>query len=123
MLIAVLRGDEKAAKKAKQIDEQGRASTTVINAYELLFGAKISAKREKNLYEARRLLSKLDIIYFTEDAAEKASDIHSELTRKGRQLDLRDIFIASMAIANGKKLVTNNAQHFSKIRQLKTERW
>ncbi|MBI2578890.1 MAG: type II toxin-antitoxin system VapC family toxin [Candidatus Aenigmarchaeota archaeon] len=120
--MAILRGNEQALEKSKSIDEEGKAFTTSINAYEILFGAKKS-KKEANLEESRKILAKLLMLPFDEKASEKASDIHKELSQKGTQLDLRDIFIASIAISNGCSLVTRNTKHFSKIKELKTEKW
>ncbi len=121
-LIAILRNLPGAQELAERIDERGKAATTSINAYEILFGAKKLGNEDK-ITEARKLLGKLNVLYFDEASAEKSSEIHAELSKKGEQLDLRDIFIGSIALANGCSVVTRNVKHFSKIKGLKVEKW
>lgn len=122
ILIAILRGDRSVLPFIKKLDEEGKDFTTSVNAFEILFGAKKSNK-EKNIEESRKLLAKLEILRFDEKAAEKASDIFSELSKKGEQIELQDLFSASIAIANGCRLVTRNIKHFSRIKELETEKW
>lgn len=121
-LIGILRNSAGAEALAEKLDEKGKTATTSINAYEILFGAKKSGM-EDNLAETRKLLGKLNVLYFDEEVAEKASEIHSELSKKGEQLDLRDIFIGSIALVNGCSVITRNVKHFSKIKGLKVEKW
>jgi tRNA(fMet)-specific endonuclease VapC len=122
-LIAILRGEEAVKKKIAEIDEECKAFTVSINAFEILYGALRSSKKEKNLKEAKRLLNSLDILTLDYKAAEKASEIQSNLTEKGKGIGLKDLFIASAAITNGCTLVTKNTKHFSKIGELKLEAW
>lgn len=121
-LIGVLRNSPGAKELSEKLDEKGKAATTSVNAYEILLGAKRVDDKNK-LEEARKLLGKLVILYFDERAAEKSSEIHAELSKTGAQLDLRDIFIGSIAFVNGCSIVTRNTKHFSKIKELKIEKW
>lgn len=121
-LVAVLRGDESVKQKMEAIDEGGGACTTSINAFEILYGALRSSNREKNLREAKSLLSALDILPFDYTSAEKASEMQAGLVEKGEQVGLKDVFIASAALTRGCSIVTKNTKHFSKI-GLKVEGW
>ncbi len=123
LLIAILRGDKDTEKVINFLDLEGGAATTVINAYEILFGAKKSAHKEGNVKEARRLLAKLHIMDMTLDAAERASEIHAKLSSEGNIIDLRDIFIASIALSHGTKIVTRNEKDFKRVDNLEIERW
>ena len=121
-LIGILRNSPGAVELTDRIDKTGKGSTTSINIYEILMGAK-RMKREDKILEARNLLGKLDILYFDGKAAEKASSIHAEISLKGEQLDIRDIFIGSIAMANGCSVTTRNVKHFSKIKGLTVKKW
>lgn len=121
-LIAVLRGDERVKRKMEEINEEGGACTTSINAFEILYGALRSSKRDKNLREAKGLLSALEILPLDYGSAEKASELQVGLIEKGEQIGLKDMFIASTAFTRGCSIVTKNAKHFSKM-GLKVEEW
>lgn len=122
-LISILRGDKSVEKKMIEIDAEGSASTVSINAFEILYGALHSAKKEKNLKEAKRLLNSLEVLPLDYRVAEKASEIQSNLTEAGEGIGLKDVFIAATAITNRCTLVTKNTRHFSKIGELKLEAW
>lgn len=117
-----MRGDENAISYMEKIDREGRMSTTSINAYEILFGAGLS-KIPENSEETVKLLGKLDILPFDTNAAERASEIHSTLSSNGQQINIKDILIASIAIVNEMILVTRNIKDFSRIKDLKIEKW
>ena len=121
-LIGILRGTPDAKLLYERLDVMGKAATTSINAYEILMGAKKTGDENK-LAEARKLLGRLDVLYFDGASAEKASEIHADLSKKGEQLDMRDIFIGSIALSNGCSIVTRNVKHFSKIKKLEIEKW
>lgn len=123
ILVAILRGNTDAKQTGIILDEEGGAYTTVISAYEILFGAKISENKKENIEDTKKLLSKLDIIDMNYDSAEKASDIHAKLHEEGKIIDARDIFIAAIALSRGCELITRNEKDFSRIKGLKIERW
>ena len=122
ILIALLRGDKTTLPFVQRQDDEGRASTTSINAFELLFGAKKSGNQQ-NIDATRTLLAKLDILPFDENASEIASDIFSTLSNTGQQIELPDLFSASIALAHGATFVTRNTKHFSRIKELTLEQW
>ena len=49
--------------------------------------------------------------------------IKAELKRKGEIINDSDLFVASIAIGNEMRLVTNNDRHFSRIEDLVIENW
>ena len=122
ILVGILRNNEDAIKMSHKIDEEGGAFTTSINAFEILAGARLSLK-QKNIDEAKKLLAKLGILNFDEKSADKASQLLGELKKSGKIIDFKDIFIASISIENGCKLVTRNIKDFSKIKEIAIEKW
>ena len=71
--------------------------------------------REKNLEDIENFMSKVKILNFDELASRKASAIYKGLKRKGKVVDYRDLFIASICIVNHCKLATFNKKHFEHI--------
>ena len=75
--------------------------------------------RETNLEEVKNFVSIFNIISFDDSSAIKASEIFKELKKKGKMIDINDIFIASVCIVNNCLLATFNKRHFENIKELK----
>lgn len=89
--------------------------TTSITVFELWFGA-----RTPNAMETvEKLLWGIPILPFTDDAAIIAAKEQNRLRKKNQQIDIRDLFIASIAIANDLPFVTLNEKHFNHFSSLR----
>jgi predicted nucleic acid-binding protein len=55
--------------------------------------------------------------------AEKAAKIQAELRKKGKEIGHTDTLIAGIAIASNLELITNNTEHFKRIKGLKIANW
>jgi len=72
-LVALIRGQADAVKRAEEIDSEGlRKTTTPINAFELYLGAHLSEKREENLELVRDLLLSMQLMEFDERGCDTA---------------------------------------------------
>ena len=69
------------------------------------------------------LLPAVNIIGFDTKAAYVCGRIRAELEKRGTPLDLADLEIAAIAIANNLILVTNNVRHFERVPLLQYENW
>ncbi len=69
------------------------------------------------------LLPAVNIIGFDSKSAYICGRIRAELEKRGTPLDLADLEIASIAIANNLILVTNNLRHFKRVPLLQYENW
>lgn len=87
--------------------------TTAINTFELSKGV-----REKERENLENFFSGLNILNFDKKSSEKAAQIFNELKKQGNSLDIADIMIASIAIANNQTLWTKNKKHFQRIPEL-----
>ncbi|MBU7029137.1 MAG: type II toxin-antitoxin system VapC family toxin [Theionarchaea archaeon] len=105
-LIDILAGKKEAEYKMLEIENE-RLATTAINVFEILFGAEYS-HNERNIKEAHKILSGLDILTFDLEAAEEASRIQVQQMREGSRLPIRDLFIASVAKVHNCVVVTRN---------------
>ena len=69
------------------------------------------------------LLPAVNIIGFDTKAAYVCGRIRAELEKRGMPLDLADLEIASIAIANNLTLITNNVRHFKRVPLLQYDNW
>ncbi|NJD78429.1 MAG: type II toxin-antitoxin system VapC family toxin [Candidatus Methanoperedens sp.] len=93
--------------------------TTAINAFELYYGAWNSSNPKENIVEVTSLLKSLSILEIDIAAAQKAAEIDVRLKNSGSTLELEDVLIAGVCIANNEELVTGNLDHFKRISGLK----
>jgi tRNA(fMet)-specific endonuclease VapC len=123
VLIALLNGEPDANNAMERLEENGeRAMTTMLNAYELLRGAYISSKPEKNLAEVQELLSNLEILDLTRQACEEASKIYRDLRKAGRLIGEFDTLIAAIAKTNTENVLTRD-EHFTLIQGISRVEW
>jgi len=85
---------------------------------ELLFGAKNSARREKNEPRFRQFIQACLILNINELVAEDYAKIRKTLKDKGRPLPENDIWIAATCRVNNLPLATHD-KHFQMIDGLK----
>ncbi len=94
----------------------------IITYYEILNGL---------LYkDARKQLSKFEdfvelnkVIPLTKRMAKIAANIQSDLRKKGTEIGHTDTLIAGIAIASELQLITNNTDHFNRIKGIEIDNW
>jgi len=97
-------------------------STVTIS--EIVYGAEKSQRPNFHLDNLKNILiPAVNIVTFDTKAAYVCGRIRARLEKLGTPLDLADLEIASIAIANDLILVTNNIKHFKRIPMLKYENW
>ena len=120
ILIDLLRNKKETVAFIATLEEKKIGlATTVINAFELHYGAHKSIKTQKNLQATKKLLSRLEILSLTPRSAEKAGHIYAQLEAKGQTIGLRDTIIGAIALTRNLTVVTRNTEHFKKIPNLK----
>ena len=124
ILIATLRGDQKASTYVTELVRDARPMfTTTVNVYELQLGAYLHHRSEEKLAEVERLLSSLTILSFTLPASQIAARISKKLVRSGQTVNFQDIAIASIALAYRESVATRNVKDFSRFPELKVVQW
>ncbi|PWQ97843.1 type II toxin-antitoxin system VapC family toxin [Leucothrix pacifica] len=103
---------------------QSQQFVSTITISEIVYGAEKSHRPAYHLNNLENvLLPAVNIAGFDAKAAYVCGRIRADLEKKGTPLDLADLEIASIAIANDFILVTNNTRHFERIEQLRYENW
>ena len=122
-LVDLLRGEERARIKAEELSTQRIIlATTTINAFELFYGALISKRKAKNYEITKEFLERFLILNMDIKSSLLSAQIMSQLMRKGKILEIRDVFIAAILLSNHcEVIVTNNSKHFSRVQGLRIE--
>lgn len=120
ILIDFLRGKERAVKYIESIGKSSRLVTTIINAFELYYGA---YKYNRNVEKLNEFLQSMEILPFTLAEAKKATEIMANLESRGEVIGLKYVLISSITISNNCIIVTGNVKHFNKIQGIKIENW
>ncbi|MBS3816911.1 MAG: PIN domain-containing protein [Candidatus Thermoplasmatota archaeon] len=107
-LIDVLSNEDNAMEKSKQLQEEGvpqKLCTPVV--YEVMAGIEfVGSKKEKIKIDS--LVRKFPVLTFDLHAAEICSEIDAELRKEGEKCSPVDLQIASIALANNERLLTND---------------
>jgi tRNA(fMet)-specific endonuclease VapC len=97
--------------------QTGRLTTSSVTLLEGLFGF-LKAGRPQAASAFLDVLQTWEILPLDKDAAEIAAHMKAELQRNGSTIELADILIAAIAVANQRTLITGNLRHFEAIRDL-----
>ncbi|PLJ77401.1 MAG: hypothetical protein B7L53_06675 [Thermofilum sp. NZ13] len=120
-LVEFLRGRSPAVTLMAKLRESGYLATTVINAFELYWGAyKFNGKRAEDV---RKLLRRMVVLNMDERIAEKAGEEIAYLEQMGLPVDVRDLFTGVISREHGYAIITGNEEHFKRIRGLSVINW
>jgi len=119
ILIRQQKGDGVVGKQLEELSKRYSAtpSITFINVFEYLMGVKLGIKRK---IEATKFLENFNIINTTDRTPEIMTSLRFKYDRKGLQLSLSDLIIASLAIENKMTLLTSD-EDFAHIEELRLE--
>lgn len=117
----LIRGDHEAVTK-KFSELYDSCAISSITAAELQYGAR--KRNNKQLTQkVKAFCNLIEIIPWDEDAAKAYAKLRVELETSGTPIGNMDMLIAASALARKAVLVTNNTEHFSRIKDLKLGNW
>ena len=123
ILSEFLRGNSKViAKVDEHLKEFGFISFSIITYYEILNGLLYKDAR-KQLTRFEEFVELNKVIPLTLRNAKIAATIHADLRKKGTEIGHTDTLIAGIAIASEMQLITNNTNHFKRIKALEIANW
>lgn len=123
ILSAVMRKNPLVLPKARSyINEYGQFTFSIITLYEILRGLKVKgASKQAIVFD--RFYKKNIILPLTDEIVVKAAEIYVDLRMRGELIGDADIMIAASALVHGLGVVTNNEDHFRRIKGLLVENW
>ena len=121
IVIAYLNGNQSIARKIKAALPHVAVSSLVLG--ELLYGARASQRKDKNLDKVYQLLRVIQVVDFDQASAEQYSHLRVSLRKKGKPTGEVDALVAAIALAHNAILVTDNTKHFQHIDELLLENW
>jgi len=124
-LIDLLKGDQAAAKKARELDGEPLVFTTQINVFEIYRGVYrlAPAQRQRHLALLHSLMDGFHLLDLNHQASLKAARISGELMRRGITLDGGDTLIAGILLTNGCDTIVTNDKHFERIEEIIIENY
>ena len=123
ILSEFLRGNSKViAKVDEHLKEFGFISLSIITYYEILNGLLYKDAR-KQLTRFEDFVEFNKVISLTLRTAKIAATIQADLRKKGTEIGHTDTLIAGIAIASEMQLITNNTDHFKRIKGLEIANW
>ena len=111
IIIEHLRKTDKRRSILFSIAETTSLFVSSVTVFELLAGAIDTAK----LTDVHILLDGVAVLPFDIASAEEAGKVYRELCITNTLIEIRDIFIAATARANGLTIMTLNYKHFERL--------
>jgi len=120
VIIAISRGETEIKEKIKELQKQDAfLSITPITAGELFKVAYAAERKTEAINFVYTVVNMFEMLEFSVESCRILGEKHAELKRLGKQTQESDLMIASIAIANGACLITQNKKHFENIKGLK----
>lgn len=117
-----LRNRQSVRERVREIG-WNQISICVITVAELYYGAYNSNRVTENIARAEFLIQNLPVLPLNDTALRRFGELKAELRRTGQPIADFDLLIASVALAAGYILVTNNTRHYERITELELENW
>lgn len=113
---------EKVINKFHTLDV-GDICISSITLAELEYGVEKSQYTERNRLALAGFLSSIEILSFSDKAAENYGRIRANLERQGNIIGAYDLMIGAHALSENLILITNNTKEFQRINNLSLENW
>ena len=123
VLSEFLRGNPKVLKHVEQyLEEYGFINISVITYYEIHNGLLYKDAR-KQLTKFEDFVALNNVVPLTVPMAKKAAEVQAYLRKKGTVIGHTDTLIAGIAMINKFQLITNNTDHFKRVKGLDFDNW
>ena len=123
ILSEFLRGNSKVVENAAEyLQSYDAINFSIITYYKILNGLLYKdAKKQLEKFTDFAALNK--ILPLTISATRKAAEIYAGLKKKGQPIGHTDCLIAGIALTIEFQLVTNNTDHFKRVKGLELVNW
>lgn len=115
IIIDYLRGRNENQEILPTLIRKYEVYISQVSIYELYYGGYYSGK----LKPVEDVLAMLIPFDWTPEDSKKAAQSHVTLSKAGKTLNIKDIFVAGPCLTRGIPIITRNINHFKKIKGLK----
>jgi tRNA(fMet)-specific endonuclease VapC len=123
IITAFLKNDLRAVEKVSgYLENFDKLSINVIAYYEILRGLKDLGNEEK-LRRFGDFIEENELVWIRKETVEKAAEIYAYLKKNGNLIEDADILMAAIAIVEDLTLITNNPNHFKRVKSLRLDNW
>lgn len=123
ILSEFLRGSPKVIKNIEiYLQTYDAINFSIITYYEILNGL-LYKDAKKQLQKFTNFAELNKVLPLTITATRMAAEIFADLRKKGQPIGHTDSLIAGISLANNLQLVTNNVEHFKRIKNLDVINW
>lgn len=119
ILVEILRNNRTVIDWIGGMEEKYLLATTIINIFELYYGAYKSNLLQKDVTAIKDIINWLEILDLSIESVEEAGKQKARLEKEGKTIEFRDILIGTIALTEGYSLKTGNKKHFERIEGLK----
>lgn len=102
--------------------EFGFVNISVVTFYEVKNGLYYRDAKSQ-LAKFEKFVELNQVLPLSEEVADQAASIYANLRQTGKTIAHNDVMIGATATVNDMVLITNNLNHFSRIRQLEIDNW
>ena len=121
--IEMMRGNAQRAIAKAATTKASEICLSSIVRFELLTGARRSARPEAELQKVEIFSQKFMLLDFDDRCAAEAAWVRSELESRGSKIGPYDTLIAGVGRAYNLVVVTRNLSEFRRVRGLRVEDW
>lgn len=121
-LIYYFKGIGQVAQNLGNVLPQEVLISTIV-LFELQVGIAKSTSPQKRSQQLQRLLNRVNVVLFDQDAALAAAQIRAQLEQQGTPIGAIDVLIAGVAFSSEATLVTHNIAEFSRVAGLTIADW
>jgi len=123
ILSLLMRKNSSVLANAKEyLSKHGRFTISIITRYEILRGLK-AKQAEQQAARFEDFCARNTVLPITDDVVLRAAEIYADLYKRGALIGDADILIAASALVNGFAIVTNNVEHFRRVKTLQVVNW
>ena len=119
----VIKGTHPALDRRLAAEPATEVCISCVTRAELLYGVHRKPEAHHLARVVRQLLATLASPPWDDAAADRFATIAAELDAAGNRIGTFDTMIAAQALATNTVVVTNNVEHFSRVRGIRIENW
>ncbi len=123
IITAFLKNDLRVVERVSNyLEIFDKLTINFISYYEILRGLKDLGNEEK-LKRFEDFILENELVWIRKETVEKAAEIYAYLKKDGNLIEDADILMAAIAIVEDLILITNNTNHFNRVKELRIDNW